>query len=118
MISMKKMKLKKIDEDDNRINIMPNLLLIPKKNIKENESVKKRDNIFLKEKINLKSKVIWIDKNIDNEENIKFMKNLASISELKLFKDVNSAMHYMQTLRFEETKVIISGNFYKEFLEK
>jgi len=115
-----KKKCKKIDEDDNIINNLSNLPLIPNKNIKANKSVKKSNNTILKEKINLNSKVIWIDKNIDNEENAKFIEKLESTFELNigLFKDVSNAIHYMQNLRFEETKVIISGSFYKEFLEK
>ena len=67
------------------------------------------------------SKVIWIDQNIDNEENKKYVKKLELMDTLKviqLFKRINDAINYMKQIKFEETKVIISGRLYPELVEK
>ena len=116
-----KKKVKKNDEENYKKNNISNLQLIPNKNIKEDKSIKKsNNNTNIDKNIKLDSTVIWIDKNIDNEENAKFIEKLESTFGLNigLFKDINNALHYIQTLHFKETKVIISGSFYKEFLEK
>ena len=67
------------------------------------------------------SKVIWIDQNIDNEENKIYVKKLELMDALKvfqLFKRTNDAINYMKQIKFEETKVIISGRLYSELVEK
>ena len=65
------------------------------------------------------SNVIWIDSNIDNAENSKYRKELESFGYLKLicFKDTNEAIDYLKTIQFIETKIIISGKLYIEFIK-
>ena len=113
-----KKKEKKVEDDkDNRINNELNFPKIPDKNIKPN---KKKSNNINAEKIKLDSIVIWIDKYLDNEQNKQFVDILESIFELNLglFKDIHSAFHYMNSIQFKETKIIISGSYYKEFINK
>jgi len=66
------------------------------------------------------SYTIWIDENIDNEENTKYLKELESIGLLnyRLFKEINKAINHMKYIEFKETKVIISGRLYSEFVNK
>ena len=62
------------------------------------------------------SNVIWIDPNIDSEENEEYQENLKKAKcKLKCFKKVDEAIKYLKTIKFEETKVIISGKSYIEF---
>ena len=67
----------------------------------------------------MSSNVIWIDSNIDNEENTSYVKELQSIGSLRvrLFKEVDKAIIHMKYIEFQETKVIISGKFYSEFVK-
>ena len=64
------------------------------------------------------SNVMWIDKNVDNEENKGYRKYLESIWYLKLkcFKNINEAIEYLKEIQFVETKIIISGRLYIEFI--
>ena len=66
------------------------------------------------------SYTIWIDENIDNEENTQYVKDLESIALLnfRLFKEVDKAINHMKYIEFQETKVIISGKLYSEFVNK
>ena len=63
---------------------------------------------------------IWIDENIDNEENVQHLKELESIGLLnfRLFKETDKAINHMKYIEFQETKVIISGKLYSEFVKK
>ena len=63
--------------------------------------------------------VIWIDENIDNEENLKYIKDITSNNSLKVkaFKNINDAIKYIMNLKFQETKVIVSGRLYSEFIK-
>ena len=63
--------------------------------------------------------VIWIDENIDNEENVKYIKDITSNNSFKVkaFKNINDAIKYIINLNFQETKVIVSGRLYSEFIK-
>ena len=63
--------------------------------------------------------VLWIDANIDNSENTNYVKELEPIGSLrlKLFKNVEDAIEQLKYLEFQETKVIISGSFFSEFIK-
>ena len=63
--------------------------------------------------------VLWVDANIDNSENTEYVKELESIGSLrlKLFKNIEEAIEQQKYLEFQETKVIISGSFYSEFIK-
>ena len=65
------------------------------------------------------SNVIWIDSNIDNKENTKYRKELESSGDFKLicFKDIKESIDYIKTIQFIETKIIISGKLYVEFIK-
>ena len=60
---------------------------------------------------------IWLDKNINTKENQNYVKELELIYqiELKTYENIIKAIKYLETLNFEETKIIISGQLYDEF---
>ena len=66
------------------------------------------------------SYTIWIDENIDNEENTQYLKELEStgLLNIRLFKEIDKAINHMKYIEFQETKVIISGKLYSEFVKK
>ena len=63
---------------------------------------------------------IWIDENIDNEENAQYLKEFESIGLLnfKLYKEIDKAIEFMEKIKFQESKVIINGKLYSEFVKK
>ena len=72
------------------------------------------------DRINKKIKIIWVDPNVDNFENSSYIDQLRSIGfkQIKLCKDVEDSISYLEEIRFEETIVILSGKIYIEFIEK
>ena len=66
----------------------------------------------------MESKVIWIDENIDNEENTTYIDDLESSFSVKITpcKNVYTAINKLKEIKFIETKVIISGKLYNEFV--
>jgi len=67
------------------------------------------------------SQLIWIAPNIDNKENTGYSKELKSVKSLKiikLFKKIDESIDYMKRIKFDETKVIVSGRLYAELVEK
>lgn len=64
--------------------------------------------------------IIWIDQNIDSPIDKIYSKELETIdsSNLKLFKAIDEAIVYLKEIKFEETKVIISGRFFEGFVKK
>ena len=64
------------------------------------------------------SKIIWIDRNIYNEENLGYVKELEELGykKLRLFETVTEAFDYMNSFLFEETKIIVSGRLFNEFI--
>ena len=64
------------------------------------------------------SKIIWIDRNIYNEENLGYVKELEELgyTKLRLFEKVSEAFDYMNSILFEETKNIVSGRLFNEFI--
>ena len=65
------------------------------------------------------SNVIWIDEDVDSCINKIYSKELESmlLFKVKLFKKVIEAINYLKTIKFEETKIIISGRLYSEFVK-
>ena len=65
------------------------------------------------------SYAIWIDENIDSEENIEYSKELDSLGliNFRTFKEIKDAIIYMKLIQFQETKVIVNGRLYSEFIE-
>ena len=66
------------------------------------------------------SQILWIDANVENQENSSYIKELESrnSSKVKAFKNIFEAIKYMEKIKYEETKVIISGRLYPEFVKK
>jgi len=62
--------------------------------------------------------IIWIDPNIDNKENQQYSKYLKSISNFKGYKNIYDAIEDLKTIKFEETKIILSGKLYIDFIKK
>ena len=63
--------------------------------------------------------IIWIDPCVNNSENtlyfIELKLNLNS--KVKRFSHVESAIEFLKTIRFVETKVILSGKLYLKFIK-
>ena len=80
-----------------------NNLKAPKETIKNNDIIKN---------------VIWIDQNIDNINNTLYAKEIESMNlfNFKTFKNIDEAIIYLKNIKFEETKIIVSGRFYGEFV--
>ena len=68
----------------------------------------------------MKCNVIWINEDLDNEDNKKYTNELNSLNSvnLRLFKNIDKAVEHMKFIEFQETKLIISGKLYHEFLKK
>jgi hypothetical protein len=64
--------------------------------------------------------VIWVDSNINNAENIMYSMELKLMldSSIKRYKTIKSAINFLKTVKFVETKIIISGRLYSEFIEQ
>ena len=63
--------------------------------------------------------VIWLDENIDNSENKGYLNELNSLGyNVQCFKNADEGFKYVQNLKFESTKIIISGRLYLRFIKK
>ena len=62
--------------------------------------------------------VIWIDREINNQVNQRYVKDLVELGykRLRLFDRVSDAIDYMKSILFEETKIIVSGKLFCEFI--
>ena len=65
------------------------------------------------------SKYIWIDPEIFNEENMGYAKEIEEKYSIEffLFKTIDEAIDFIKLIDFKETKIIISGKFYIEFIK-
>ena len=65
------------------------------------------------------SNILWVDSDIEKEENNIYKEELESIWYLKLkyFYNVKEAINYTKKIQFIETKIIVSGQLYIEFIE-
>jgi len=66
------------------------------------------------------SNIIWIDQNVHSQSSEIYTKELESIktSTLKLLTTIDEAIIYLKEIKFEDTKVIISGRYFEEFVKK
>ena len=63
--------------------------------------------------------VIWIDENVDNFENTGYLRELNFLGyNVKTFKNVDDGLEYVKAIKFESTKIIISGRLYVKFIRK
>ena len=62
--------------------------------------------------------VIWIDREINNQVNQRYVKDLVELGykRLRLFDRVSDAIEHMKSIKFEETKIIVSGALFSEFI--
>ena len=69
---------------------------------------------------NLLNIIIWIDPNINNYENTKYIKDLESFKNTRIypFKDISDSLEKIKTIKFEETHIIVSGSLYSEFIKE
>ena len=65
------------------------------------------------------SNVIWIDPEIDNFENSSYANELKSFSFIifNCYKDIDEGLDYIKTIKFKETKIILSGKIYHNFIQ-
>ena len=66
------------------------------------------------------SNIVWINPFMDDDENIRFVKELENTGYLRVrcFKKIDEAINYIKSIRFEETKIIVNGKLYIQFIEK
>ena len=66
------------------------------------------------------SNIIWIDQNVHSQNREIYVKELESIktAKLKLFTAIDEAIIYLKEIKFEDTKVIVSGRFFEGFVRK
>ena len=62
--------------------------------------------------------VIWIDPEVDNIENSEYTDELRKNSfHLETYKNIDDAIRYMKNIYFPETKVVIAGKLFDEFIK-
>ena len=64
--------------------------------------------------------VIWIDANINSIENKLYFEELIKINKLKVtaFDNVEKAINEIKSIQFKETKVIVSGRLFNDFVNQ
>ena len=67
-----------------------------------------------------KMNIIWIDPNVNDKENKDYVKELRDLGFLKIkcFNEVEDSIDYIKQIKFETTKIIVSGSFYIYFISK
>ena len=102
-------------------NIQENNLIIlnieePEQEPEQEPDVEENEEVSIE--YNLEN-VIWIDENVDNEENTGYLKELNALGyNVQCFKNVDEGFDLVKSIRFESTKIIISGRLYIKFVKK
>ena len=62
--------------------------------------------------------IIWVDQEIYNEDNFGYVRELESLGykKIRLFEKINDAFDYIMKIRFENTKIIVNGRLFSEFI--
>ena len=62
--------------------------------------------------------IIWVDGQINSNQNIEYRKQLELLGNFKLksFLNVNEAMVYIKSIKYEETFIIVSGRLYTDLI--
>ena len=70
--------------------------------------------------MNANTNVIWINRDLNKEENIKYIDELNTLISLNIstFENLDMAIEYMKSIKFQETKIIINDELYSEFVKK
>ena len=89
-------------------------------NINNNKKKVSNSNLLYKHSNEEKSILIWIDKDVDSAKNINYKNELTNKNKFNLFfyKDVDSTFNKIKEIKFIETYIIISGEFYQPFILK
>ena len=68
-------------------------------------------------KLNI-TNVIWIEPENDKDEIRNYVEELEKNKSLKfkLFDDIDKAINYLKKIKFQETKIIVNGELYTEFV--
>ena len=63
--------------------------------------------------------IIWIDPNINNDENKEYSKKLKlmNMGSVGLFTKIDESLEYLKKIKFNDTKIIISGRLYSDFIK-
>ena len=63
-------------------------------------------------------KIIWVDLEVYNAENLVYVKELEKLgyNQMRLFEKVTDSIYYLKSILFEETKIIVSGRLFSEFI--
>lgn len=63
--------------------------------------------------------VIWIDEEVDSCLNKIYSEELESMNpkKVQLFKNVIEAINHLKTIKFEDTRIIVSGRLYSGFVD-
>ena len=92
-----------------------NLIVLEIEKSEHEEEPKEEDNISIEYN---PENVIWIDPNVDNYENTGYLKDLNSLGyNVKCYKNVDDGMEKVKSIKFENTKIIISGKLYIQFVK-
>ena len=88
-----------------------------KENLDKNSKNDSKENLKPVLQKDLKQ-LIWIDSNIDNNENVEYQNKIKSLgfTNIKCFKTVEEGIRYIKKIKFEKTKIILSGKLYIEFI--
>ncbi len=64
--------------------------------------------------------LIWIDANIYSYQNKEYLNEIKSLgfSNIKCFDSAEESINYIKAIKFESTKIIISGGLYLSFISK
>ena len=67
----------------------------------------------------VKLQIIWIAPNVDNDENKDYCEKIRSLDSVQLttFKEIKGAIKYLKTIKFTETKILISSKLYYDFVK-
>ena len=65
-------------------------------------------------------KIIWIDEEIENEENQYYLSVMQNFLNLNVdyFDNIENGIEYLKKIKFEKTKIIVSGKFYVNFIKE
>ena len=99
-----------------------NIIILEIKGPEENEEKDDIENEEIEDNITIEynpENVIWIDENVDNAENTGYLKDLNSLGyNVQCFKSVDEGFKLVESIKFESTKIIISGRLYIQFIKK
>ena len=69
---------------------------------------------------NQETNIVWIDKNIESEQNTLYKEelNILGYEKVHYFSQIDDSIIYIKGLSFQNTKIIINGNLFANFVIK